>query len=330
MKESFLIFTPNPPSVSTMPSSRKTSQYKKIKSDIKKILDDYKINDLANQEMKLFNFIDMTFEEMNPSHLHKIIKKFMDEIKGEMKRNSIKANPISFPIDRSEFNLTFAHILSIVNIIIYILENSTEKGKTSDMIHNFIYKDKIPTFKEGKVNEQQIIQVIKILNNVKVLNICLYSGTNDNYYNNRKKDKQNKSNVFYMDSKVVFFFSLFYKAFFKNIMYINFDLNIQPLDEYFCNNNNPYLVNEEQVLTKGRTYKDIITCNLILMKSLRKIKFLENLNFKMYDSYQLELHNTLTIIFEINNMKDNIESNSRKLTMNKITGQKIKNLEKIS
>ena len=74
-------------------------------------------------------------------------------------------------------------------------------------------------------------------------------------------------------------------------MYINFDLNIQPLDEYFCNNNNPYLVNEEQVLTKGRTYKDIITCNLILMKSLRKIKFLENLNFKMYDSYQLELHN---------------------------------------
>ena len=330
MKESFLIFTPNPPSVSTMPSSRKTSQYKKIKSDIKKILDDYKINDLANQEMKLFNFIDMTFEEMNPSHLHKIIKKFMDEIKGEMKRNSIKANPISFPIDRTEFNLTFAHILSIVNIIIYILENSTEKGKTSDMIHNFIYKDKIPTFKEGKVNEQQIIQVIKILNNVKVLNICLYSGTNDNYYNNRKKDKQNKSNVFYMDSKVVFFFSLFYKAFFKNIMYINFDLNIQPLDEYFCNNNNPYLVNEEQVLTKGRTYKDIITCNLILMKSLRKIKFLENLNFKMYDSYQLELHNTLTIIFEINNMKDNIESNSRKLTMNKITGQKIKNLEKIS
>ena len=76
MKESFLIFTPNPPSISAMPSSHKTSQYKKIKSDIKNILDDYKINDLANQEMKLFNFIDMTFEEMNPSHLHKIIKKF--------------------------------------------------------------------------------------------------------------------------------------------------------------------------------------------------------------------------------------------------------------
>ena len=330
MTESFLIFIPNPPEISLMPPSNKQYQFKNIQLDIKNILEDYKKNDLANQEMKLFNFIDITFGEMNSSHLHKIIKKFMDEIKGEMKKNSIKPSPISFPIDRTEFNLTFSHILTIVNIIIYILENSTEKGKASDMIYNFIYKDKIPTFKEGKLNEQQIMQVIKILNNVKILNICLYSGTNDNYYNNSKKDKHNKINEFYMDSKVVFFFSLFYKAFFKSIMYINFDLNIQPLDEFFCKNDNPYLVNEEQVLMKGRIYKDIIICNLILMKSLQKIKFLENLNFKMYDSYQLELHNTLTIIFEINNMKDAIESNSRKLTMNKISGQKIKNLEKIS
>ena len=330
MTESFLIFTPNPPSITTMTSSNKQSQFKRIKNEIKNILEDYKNNDLKNQEMKLFNFIDITFEEMNPSHLHKIIRKFMDEIRAEMKKNSIKPNPLSFPIDRTEFNVTFGHILSIVNIIMYILDNHTEKGKTSEMLYNFIYKDKIPSFKEGKVNDQSIMQVFKIFNNVKTLNFRLYSGTNDNYYNNRKKDKQYKTNGFYMDSKVVFFFGLFYKALFKNIMCINFDLNIQPLDEYFCKNNNPYLVNEEQILIKGQLYKDIITCNLILMKSLQKIKFLENLNFKMYDSYQLELHNTLTIIFEINNMKDAIESNSRKLTMNKISGQKIKNLEKIS
>ena len=328
MTESFLIFTPNPPCITTMSSSNKQSQFKRIKNDIKNILEDYKNNDLANQEMKLFNFIDITFEEMNPSHLHKIIRKFMDEIRGEMKRNGIKPYPISFPIDRTEFNLTFAHILSIVNIIMYILDNSNEKGKASDIIYNFIYKDKIPSVKDTKVNDQSILQVIKILKNVKTLNICLYSGTNDNYYNNRKKDKPYKSNGFYMDSKVVFFFGLFYKAFFKDIMCINFDLNIQPLDEYFCKNNNPYLVNEEQILIKGQLYKDIITCNLILMKSLQKIKFLENLNFKMYDSYQLELHNTLTIIFEINNMKENITDNTiRKITTNKILGQKVKNLD---
>ena len=328
MTESFLIFTPNPPCITTMSSSNKQSQFKRIKNDIKNILEDYKNNDLANQEMKLFNFIDITFEEMNPNHLHKIIRKFMDEIRGEMKRNGIKPYPISFPIDRTEFNLTFAHILSIVNIIMYILDNSNEKGKASDMIYNFIYKDKIPSVKDSKVNDQSILQVIKILKNVKTLNIRLYSGTNDNYYNNRKKDKPFKTNGFYMDSKVVFFFGLFYKAFFKDIMCINFDLNIQPLDEYFCKNNNPYLVNEEQILIKGKPYKDIFTCNLILMKSLQKIKFLENLNFKMYDSYQLELHNTLTIIFEINNMKDNnVDNTVRKLTMSKIIGQKVKNLD---
>ena len=329
MTESFLIFTPNPPSITTMSSSNKQTQRKKIISNIKNILEDYKINDLANQEMKLFNFIDEKLEGMNPSHLHKIIKKFIDEIKGEMKKNSIKPSPISFPIDRTEFNLTFSHILSMVNIIIYILENNTEKGKTSEMIQNFIYRDKIPSFKESKVNDQQISQVIKILNNVKTLHICLYSGTKDNYYNNRKKDKPIKTDAFYMDSKVVFFFSLFYKAFFRDVLSINFDLNIQPLDEYFCKNNNPYIITEEQVLFQGRMYKDIITCNLIMIKSLQKIKYLENLNFKMYDSYQLELHNTLTHIFEINNIKDNIDNFSRKTTMGKISGQKIKNIESI-
>ena len=58
---SFLIFNPNPPSISTMPPSGKESQLKKIKNKLQSILGDYKIYDLGHQEMKLFNFIEQNF-----------------------------------------------------------------------------------------------------------------------------------------------------------------------------------------------------------------------------------------------------------------------------
>ena len=322
MTESFLIFTPNPPNISNLNTAGKSSEWKTLTKNLQSILDNYKKNDLMHQEMKLFNFLDETFEEMSPSHLHKAIKKFMDKISDDMKENGIKMNPISFSKDKLEFTLNYGNIIPIVYIIIYILDNIITKGKTSDAIYDFIYKDKVPEFKEKK--DQQIAKVIKLFNNVKTLYICLYANPKDIYY--KKKEKQAKANTIYMEPKIVFFFGLFYKAFFKNVMSINYNLNIFPIDNYF-RNNNPYLINEEQILLKGKEYKDIITCNLILIKTLQKFQYSTNINFKMYDSYQLELHNILTETFNTNINNDIIETNARKLTLTKISGQKMKNLD---
>ncbi len=322
MTESFLIFTSNPPNISRLNTAGKSMEWKKMTRNLQNILDNYQKNDLTHQEMKLFNFLDETFEEMTPSHLHKTIKKFMDKITDDMKENGIKMIPISYTKEKLELTLNYGNIIPIVYIIKYILENIVTKGKTSDAIYDFIYKDKIPEFKEKK--EQPISQVIKLLNTVKTLNICLYTNPKDIYY--KKKEKQAKTNTLYMEPKIVFFFGLFYKAFFKNITSINYNLNIFPIDNYF-RNNNPYLVNEEQILLKGKEYKDIIICNLILIKTLQKFQYSTNVNFRMYDSYQLELHNVLTEIFNVDINNDIMESNVRKLTLTKISGQKVKNLD---
>ena len=42
MAESFIIFTPNPPSISTLTSSGKQFEWTKIKKNLEKILDEYK------------------------------------------------------------------------------------------------------------------------------------------------------------------------------------------------------------------------------------------------------------------------------------------------
>ena len=328
---SFLIFTPNPPTITTMPPSGKESQLKKIKTKLQNILKDYKECDLGHQEMRIFNFIEQNLEEMPSNDLYKIVKKFMDKIKDEMKENKVKPSHITFTKDKSQFNLNFGHIFSLVNMFIYIVEYNSTKGKTCDIIKDFIDKGIIPTFKGDKASDQQFMKIISLLKNVKTLNICLYTNSKDNYYSNRKKDNQNnKNNSFYMDPKVVFFFGLFYKAFFKTVMTVNFDLNILPIDKYYSKNNNPYAINEEKVLNVGKEYKDIIICNLIMVKALQKYKFLSSLNIKMYDSYQLELHSTLTNIFGSNVIKEinPFEGHIRKLTMTKLTSvQMLKNLE---
>jgi len=317
-----------------MPPSGKESQLKKLKNRLQNILQEYKENDLGHQEMKIFNFIEQNIEEMPSSYLYKIVKKFMDKIKDEMKDNKVKAGHIAFHKDKSQFDLNFGHIFSLVNIIIYILENISSKGKTSDIIKDFIDKGIIPTFKDNKTVDQQFMKIINILKNVKTLNICLYTNSKDNYYNNKTKNNQNnqnnQNNSFYMDPKIVFFFGLFYKAFFKTVMTVNFDLNILPIDDYYSKNNNPYSINEEKVLGVGKEYKDIIICNLIMIKALEKYKFLSNLNIKMYDSYQLELHSTLSNIFGSNANKEinPFEGHIRKLTMTKLTtSQILKNLD---
>ena len=121
MTESFLIFTSNPPNISRLNTAGKSMEWKKMTRNLQNILDNYQKNDLTHQEMKLFNFLDETFEEMTPSHLHKTIKKFMDKITDDMKENGIKMIPISYTKEKSELTLNYGNIIPIVYIIMYIL-----------------------------------------------------------------------------------------------------------------------------------------------------------------------------------------------------------------
>ncbi len=58
MADSFIIYTPNPPSISTLTSSGKQSLWLKIQKNLEKILEGYKKNDFSHQELILCDIID--------------------------------------------------------------------------------------------------------------------------------------------------------------------------------------------------------------------------------------------------------------------------------
>ena len=308
MADSFIIFTPNPPSISTLTSSGKQSQWTKIQKNLEKILENYKKNDFINQELNIFDIIDKPFGNMSHNHFLKIIKKLVEKIKDEIKEYNLKPESITFSSsDNATFNITYKKVFSLANIIMYILDNITSKGKLADIVYDFAFKGIMPKFKDISISKQQISKVLAELDSMKVIRICLYKENEDIYSNNENKksiNKNMKNLAFKMDSKIILLFSLFYKAFFKSIIGAIIDLNIPPIDNFFTTNINPYLINEEHILYLGNYYKDIIICNLILIKSLPNFTYLSNINIKMYDSYQLELHNVLTNILVNSDIDD--------------------------
>ena len=319
MADSFIIYTPNPPSISTLTSSGKQIDWTKITKNLEKILEDYKKNDLANQEMLLFEiFLDKPLKEMNCLQFYKVVKRIMDKINYEIKDNNYrKTNGINFDSsDKSVFELTFKNIVSIVYLIINIIDNIITKGKISDAIYDFAFNSTIPKFKDIQIYKKKLSDIVNILGSVETIKINLYKD-NEDIYCSKKNTNNNMENITYqMDQKIVFFFTLFFKSIFKSITTAYINLNISPIDDYYIKNPNPYLIKEEQIIKIGDYYRDIILCNLILIKTLPTFTNLTNLNFQMYDSYQLELHNILSvsldndIIFELDTRQSRLKTHA--------------------
>ena len=314
MAESFLIYTPNPPSISTLTSSGKQSEWTKIKKNMENLLMNYKTNDYENQETELFDFIDKPFKEMSCSHFLKIIKKLIEKIKDDDKEYNLKSEPVTFNSnDINVFHLTFRNIFALAHIIIHLIENTTSKKKLSDVVYEFAYKNTIPSYKNVVINKQDLTELINYLNYVKTLKIRIFNENEDTYLNNENKKNSKSNNIrFKMDSKIVLLFSLFFKTLFSSVSLAIIDLNIPPIDNYFIQNNNPYLINEEEILNLGNYYKDIIICNLVLIKALRDFSYLGSLNLEMYDSYQIELHSVLTKALD-NSENSEVDSTKKKL-----------------
>ena len=300
MADSFIIYTPNPPSISTLASSGKQSKWSNIQKGLEELLENYKNNDFGHQELELFDFIEKPLDELSNKDFFKVIKKLTERIKDDIEEKDLSPEPVTFnSLDRNIFNLTYKNIFSIVNDIIYIIDNITSKGKTYDIVHDFAYKGILPQFKDAIISKQQLSKLFMELDSIKIVNVCLYKENDDLSFSNSKNENKKEINEnFEMDKKVVFYFSIFFSAIFKSVIGVTIDLSIKPIDDYFDNNSNPYLINENNLLNLGYNYKDFFICSLLLIKIVPNFSNLTTLKLKMHDSYQVELHSVLSDMFD--------------------------------
>ena len=257
---------------------------------------------LSEQEMYLFNFPESNFLEYDQKLFFSTLQKLIENIKKSKNYSYVKYNSISFKdSDKGELELNYQEICGITNFIIAIFDNLPKK-KNYTYIYDFAFNGVIPNMKL-KLKEVSLSDLTRKAFNIKKLNICL---SNKNY--NFLKDKREKPVV---DIKVVQLFSFFFKAFFKNALSLNIDLNIYEINQYFNNEINIYQINPQEIKKLGYFFKKIILGNVIIVKKLAKIETLTKISFKMHDSYQIELHFLLTRYFskDINELNDSISEN---------------------
>lgn len=281
MNSNYISYDYNPPYISLLKENEINSKCNNIFRELEQNVVDYTTQKLSEQEPILFNLPDLKDKEKDKNVFLKVIEKFIDDIKRDNNYSYVKSKSINLKeLKNEEMNISYNEMCGLVNVIIYIFENM-ERKKKADSFIRFYCCSVMPTMKKNDPNISQIMQIEKAFRSIKKLIVCL---------SNEKRTKEKYT----IDTKIILFFCLFCKVFYTNLLYLEVDLNIYEINEYFNSEINPYKINEEEVLRIGNAYKNIFLGNLIIMNKLTKIETLNKVKFKMFDSYQIELHQILS------------------------------------
>lgn len=281
MNSNYISYDYNPPYISLLKENEINSKCNDVFEELQQNVVDYTTQKLSEQEPILFNLPDLKDKEKDKNVFLKAIEKFIDDIKRDNNYSYVKSKSINLKeLKNEEMNISYNEMCGLVNVIIYIFENM-ERKKKADSFIRFYCCSVMPTMKKNDPNISQIMQIEKAFRSIKKLIVCL---------SNEKRTKEKYT----IDTKIILFFCLFCKVFYTNLLYLEVDLNIYEINEYFNSEINPYKINEEEVLRIGNAYKNIFLGNLILMNKLTKIETLNKVKFKMFDSYQIELHQILS------------------------------------
>ena len=281
MNSKYISYDYNPPYISLLKENEIKSKSDNAFQELQQNVIDYTTQKLSEQETSLFNLPDLKDKEKDKNVFFKTIEKFIDDIKKDSNYSYVKSKSINLKeIKNEEMNISYNDMCGLVNVIIYIFENM-ERKKKADSFVRFYCCSVIPPMKKNDPNISQIMQIEKAFRSIKKIIVCL---------SNEKRIKEK----FTIDIKIIWFFCLFCKVFFTNLLYLEVDLNIYEINDYFNFEINPYKINEEEVLRIGNAYKNNFLGNLIIMNKLTKIETLNKVKFKLFDSYQIELHQILS------------------------------------
>ena len=276
----------------------------------------YATQKLSEQEIYLFNFPESSILQEDKSIFYSTVHKLIEEIKKSSDYSYIQNFiPKLKDSEKGQLELNYSEICGFVNFIVYIIENMPRKHRETK-IHDFSFKGEFPAMK-FEIKNLKYSTLIEKVKNIKNLYICL----------SNKDCKEVMKEKIRINIGVIALFCLFFKTFFINLLILNIDLNIYEINKFFNKDLIPYKMNIKRIVKLGNYYKNIFLGNLLLIKVMNKYEKLCKVSFKMYDSYQLELHNLMSNYFIKNNNQNNDKKNKESKQIEIID---IKNDDKIN
>ena len=267
---------------------------RKVLEELNFAVANYFTQKLSEQETYLFNFPQSDQLSKDKNLFYATIHRFIGDIKKSNIYSTIKTQNIKIKITNDgEFKINYEDICSFVNFIIEII-NEIPKKKREKMVYDFSFNSVLPPGVKVEINGQKLSKVIENASFVKKITVCLSNKKSKNIL-----EIKNKCNI---DINVIQLFSLFFKAFFGNLLYVSIDLNIYEINQYFHKEANTYKIKEGEILKFGGYYEKMFLANLILIKQITN---LARISFTMFDSYQLEIHHIMSAYFSRNLNEEN-------------------------
>ena len=272
-----------------------------LKNQLNISINDYNSKKLNEQDTILFDFNEELFNNTeNKNILVPTIQKLIETIEQSDNYNFVKNQKITLKdTNQGIYNVNYKEICAIVNYIIGILKSIPKKHK--EKIYKILYF-------EGEIPEVKLeingikLQKVKInTDSIKQMNICI----SEKNYNILEMKTRNEINL-----NVIKLFILFFRAFFKNVLTLNIDLNIYEINNYFNKESNPYKIKENRVLKLSKFYENVFLSNLIIIKNLSKFSNLSNVKYILYDSYQIEFYQLMFKYFSKNSETQNTINNN--------------------
>ena len=272
-----------------------------LKNQLNISINDYNSKKLYEQDTILFDFNEELFNNTeNKNILVPTIQKLIETIEQSDNYNFVKNQKITLKdTNQGIYNVNYKEICAIVNYIIGILKSIPKKHK--EKIYKILYF-------EGEIPEVKLeingikLQKVKInTDSIKQMNICI----SEKNYNILEMKTRNEINL-----NVIKLFILFFRAFFKNVLTLNIDLNIYEINNYFNKESNPYKIKENRVLKLSKFYENVFLSNLIIIKNISKFSNLSNIKYILYDSYQIEFYQLMFKYFSKNSETQNTISNN--------------------
>ena len=182
---------------------------------------------------------------------------------------------------------------AIVYFIIDILK-TVPKRKREKIYQILFLENEIDP--DLEINGIKLEKIKSSMDSFKQINICI----SEKNYDILEMKQRNEINLY-----VIKLFFLSFRIFFRNILYLNIDLNIYEINNYFNKECNPYKIKENRVLKFSKVIENVFLSNMIIIKHLSIFKDVSNIKFILYDSYQVELNQLMNKYFTKNSETQN-------------------------
>ena len=225
--------------------------------------------------------------------------------------NQFKCNIIFNEKEPKTIKIDYFCLISIVNIIAYILKDIISQNNFPQLLNELIVNENFSQIVDKEIWGMSLMKYKSIFNEIETISFNL-SGAHD-------------KNI---DINYTILFYIFFNLFFKNAKNFIINLNASRINNIYNVDKNPYKIKEKDVVVFASNFGNLFLSNFVLISLISNLENLTSLRLIMVESFINELNSLFEKEFENSQFNEMIQKKNSLIYFRKL--MMIKKISKLS